>query len=219
MMKRIGINDLPFVDFDVKGIKASNAAFCVNTDVDYMIEGRQRYLIHILTDGTRIYKTESETVTVSSGTLMFLPHGTKYYTKALDIGEPYCKGLSVIFDLVDNSGNMIELENNMLHIRHDARGVFAKRCEAMLKCTLENPDNILEIKSLLLRLISEIINEKKSLPPADLAPAFEMMTARYKENLPIKDYAEKCHMSESYFRKKFTEFTGKSPIQYRNETR
>ena len=218
-MEKIEINDLPFVDFDVRGIKASNAAFCVNTEVDYMVEGRQRYLIHILTDGTRTYITENESVTVSSGTLMFLPHGTRYYTKALDVGQPYCKGLSVIFDLVGNDGGMIELENDTLHIRHDARGVCAKRCEAMLRCTLENPDNILEIKSLLLRLISEIINEKKSVPPAELAPAFEMLTTRYKENLAVGDYAERCHMSESYFRKKFTEFTGRSPIQYRNELR
>lgn len=218
-MKCIAIDDLPFVDFDIKGIKASNAVFYANTEVDYTVDGRQRYLIHILTDGTRIYKTANEAVTVSSGVLMFLPHGTKYYTKALDVGKPYCKGLSVIFDLVDQNGSMIELENSSLHIRHDTRGIFARRCEAMLKCTLENPDNILEIKSLLLRLISEIINEKKTAPPSELIPAFEMLTTRYKENLAVRDYAEKCHMSESYFRKKFTEFTGKSPIQYRNELR
>ena len=218
-MKRIDFCELPFVDFDVKGIKASNAAFVTNTDVDYMIEGRQRYLIHILTDGTRLYKTKNESVTVSSGTLMFLPHGTKYYTKALDVGKTYCKGLSVIFDLVDQDGNMVELENNTLHIRHDTRGVLLKRCEAMLKCTLEKPDNILEIKSLLLRLISEIVSDPKKIPPAELAPAFDMLTIRYKENLSVKEYADRCHLSESYFRKKFTDFAGKSPIQYRNELR
>ena len=150
---------------------------------------------------------------------MFLPHGTKYYTKALDVGKLYCKGLSVIFDLVDQDGSMIELENDRLHIRHDTRGVFSKRCEAMLKCTLEKPDNILEIKSLLLRIISEIVSDTHKIPPTELSPAFEMLRGRYKENLSVKEYADKCHMSESYFRKKFTEFTGRSPIQYRNELR
>ena len=218
-MNKIEINDLPFVDFDVKSIKASNAVFSVNTEVDYLIEGRQRYLIHILTDGTRIYTTENESVTISSGTLMFLPHGTKYYTGSVDVGKPYCKGMSVIFDLVDHDGNMINVENDTLHIRHDKHGIFIKLFERMLKCTLEDPDNILEIKSYLLRMIIEIIKGVKSQPPVELAPAFDMLASRYKENIAVREYADKCHMSESYFRKKFTEFTGKSPIQYRNELR
>ena len=218
-MNKIEINDLPFVDFDVKCIKASNAVFSVNTEVDYLIEGRQRYLIHILTDGTRIYTTKNKSVTISSGTLMFLPHGTKYYTGSVDVGKPYCKGMSVIFDLVDPDGNMINVENDTLHIRHDTRGVFLKLCERMLKCTLEDPDNILEIKSNLLRLISEIVKDVKRQPPEELVPALDMLASRYKENLTVKEYADKCHMSESHFRKKFTEFSGKSPIQYRNELR
>ena len=41
----------------------------------------------------------------------------------------------------------------------------------------------------------------------------------YKENLPIKAYAEKCNLSESYFRKKFSDILGKSPVEYRNELR
>ena len=218
-MKIIGLNELSFVDFDAKGIKASTANFPINNEVDYLHNGRQRFIIHILTDGTRIYKTEKETVTVSSGTLMFLPHGTKYYTRSLDVGKEYCKGLSVIFDLVDKNGNTVQLENDQLYIRHDTKGVFIKLCEKMLRCTLDDPDNILEIKSNLLRLIMEIIKDVKRQPPEELAPAFELLLNSYKENLTIKEYADTCHMSESYFRKKFTEFTGRSPIQYRNELR
>lgn len=218
-MKFIEINDLPFVDFDIKGIKASNASFSVNTEVDYLEDGRQRYLIHILTDGTRIYKTENEEITITSGTLMLLPHGTKYYTKSLDVGKPYCKGLSVIFDLVGPDGMMLSLDSRRLHVRHDSRGVYIKLLEKMLRCTLEDPDNILEIKSYLMRLILEIVRDVKGQVPDELAPAFELLEIRYKENLAVKEYADSCHMSESYFRKKFTEFTGRSPIQYRNELR
>ena len=218
-MKFIEINDLAFVDFDIKGIKASNATFSVNTEVDYLDDGRQRYLIHVLTDGTRIYKTESEELTIASGTLMFLPHGTKYYTKSLDVGKTLCKGLSVIFDIFDTEGNILSVENKKLHVRHDSRGIYIKLCEKMLRCTLEDPDNILEIKSYLMRLILEIIRDVKAQIPEELAPAFELISSRYKENLTVKEYADSCHMSESYFRKKFTELTGRSPIQYRNELR
>ena len=218
-LKYIGIKALSLTDFDVKGVKASTGAFPIGIENDYLSEGRQRYLIHLLTDGTRIYKTASETATISSGTLVLLPHGTKYYTVSVDAGKPSCKGLSVIFDIVDECGKPIQLENTILHLRHDSRGVYSKLCLQMLKCTLEQPDNILEMKSLLLRLLSEIAKDDKRTPPPSLAPAFELLRKQYKENLPVKEYADMCHMSESYFRKKFTEFTGKSPIQYRNELR
>ena len=99
------------------------------------------------------------------------------------------------------------------------RGIYIKLCEKMLRCTLEDPDNILEIKSYLMRLILEIIRDVKAQIPEELAPAFELISSRYKENLTVKEYADSCHMSESYFRKKFTELTGRSPIQYRNELR
>lgn len=218
-MNYINIKDLARVDFDVKGVKASSYAFPINIENDYLAEGRQRHLIHIITDGTRIYKTKDEAVTVCSGSLMFLPHGTKYHTVSVGEGNQTCKGISVIFDTVDSSGQPLMLENSHLHVRRDKRGSLIKLCEKMLKCTLDEPDNVLLMKSYLLRLLIEISNDSISNPPPALVPALEMITSRYKENLSVKQYADACLMSESYFRKLFSEHTGRSPIRYRNELR
>lgn len=218
-MKKPNINDLKFVDFDVKGVKGSIANFPINTETNYLSEGRQRYLLHMLTDGTRIYKTEKECITVSSGTIVFLPNGMKYLTSPVDVGEKTCKGLSVIFDMVDSDGNFVELDDGFIHTWQDHREVFKELCTRILKCTLNEPDNILKIKSLLLRLLIELTRENSGQPPQELVPALEFISATYKENLPVKQYADKCHMSESYFRKKFTEYMGRSPIEYRNELR
>ena len=49
--------------------------------------------------------------------------------------------------------------------------------------------------------------------------AVEFINKHYKENLSIKLYADECNLSESYFRKKFREYFGKSPIDYRNQLR
>ena len=64
-----------------------------------------------------------------------------------------------------------------------------------------------------------MVKDDKGNPPEVLVPAFEIMAKRFGENLSVKEYADRCHMSESHFRKKFKEYTGKSPIQYRNELR
>ena len=38
----------------------------------------------------------------------------------------------------------------------------------------------------------------------------------YQEDKKVLYYADKCNMSESNFRKLFKEYTGKTPIEYRN---
>jgi AraC-like DNA-binding protein len=49
-----------------------------------------------------------------------------------------------------------------------------------------------------------------------LSPALLDLKRQYFKNEKISYYAELCSMSESNFRKLFREYTGKSPIEYRN---
>ena len=49
-----------------------------------------------------------------------------------------------------------------------------------------------------------------------LAPAITELQQQYFKNEKIGYYANLCGMSESNFRKLFKEYTGKSPIEYRN---
>lgn len=49
-----------------------------------------------------------------------------------------------------------------------------------------------------------------------LAPALDELQREYFKNEKISYYATLCGMSESNFRKLFKEYTGKSPIEYRN---
>ena len=52
-----------------------------------------------------------------------------------------------------------------------------------------------------------------------LKPAINDLNNRFAENRKISYYSELCSMSESGFRKMFREFTGMSPIEYRNDVR
>ncbi len=52
-----------------------------------------------------------------------------------------------------------------------------------------------------------------------LQPALSEITENKNENKPILYYANLCDMSEVGFRRAFKEFTGKSPIEYRNDLR
>ena len=52
-----------------------------------------------------------------------------------------------------------------------------------------------------------------------LFPALQELKQQYFKNEKISYYAALCEMSESNFRKLFREYTGKSPIEYRNSIR
>ena len=52
-----------------------------------------------------------------------------------------------------------------------------------------------------------------------LFPALNEIYEKYNEKKPVSYYADMCNMSESNFRKLFKEWTGKSPIEFRNMLR
>ena len=52
-----------------------------------------------------------------------------------------------------------------------------------------------------------------------LQAALSEISERYAENEKIEYYAELCGMSEVNFRRLFREYTGQSPVDYRNELR
>lgn len=54
---------------------------------------------------------------------------------------------------------------------------------------------------------------------AKLLTALQDLSTNYKENRPISHYASMCAMSEPNFRRLFREYTGQSPVDYRNALR
>ena len=220
-MNAVKINDLSHIDFDVRNIAVGRFDFPPRGENDYLEKGRQRNLIHFITSGNRLYKTEGESFTVPSGTVLFIPDGTKYLTRALHTKESGCSGIGISFDIVDGCGKEIILEKGVFHDWRDYHNFFLGLFEEAVRCSEESSRNILRMKSLLLRLLSRMVSNsgQNGLTKNIIAPALTFIAQHYKENLPVKIYADQCNMSESYFRKKFVEHTGKSPIDYRNELR
>ena len=221
MLSLIKINDLCYFDIDVRNIAVGRFDFPSRGENDYLKKGRQRNLIHLITSGNRLYKTENDSFTVPTGTVLFIPDGTKYLTRALHTKDGGCSGIGISFDIVDGCGGEILLAKEVYHDWNDYHNLFAQLFEEAVKCSEEHPRNILRLKSLLLRILSRMAQngEEDRLTKSIVSPALNFISQHYKENLPVKVYADQCNMSESYFRKMFSQYVGKSPIEYRNELR
>lgn len=85
----------------------------------------------------------------------------------------------------------------------------------------QNIHNALFLSAKIYELLYYLEQIDESVPKKyqKILPALLDLKRQYFKNEKISYYAELCSMSESNFRKLFREYTGKSPIEYRNMIR
>lgn len=210
---------LRFSDFNITDIEPYKMAFKDNDAIDYSLEGRRKHLIHLVTSGQRKYEIDDRIFSAEKGTLIFIPEGTKYKTKAKTINNNLCRGIGISFnsDIRFNTDELSIFYKENINQMPTVSELFDHTYQIYKNSSLE----LLELKASVYKLFSFLATSDTVSTSENilLKPAIEFINTHYKENLPIKIYAKKCSLSESYFRKKFTEYTGLSPIEYRNQLR
>ena len=197
---------------DIKNIEAYKLMH-ETAEIDYTITPRKSNLLHFIISGERQYQINGKKVTVGSNTLIFIPNNTRYKT----VASPKCIGIGICFDgdIFKDEKDLDVYFKNSFSNPEGMKSLFEK----ILKLYDTIPHNFLEMKGIIIKILSDLTKVDFSEEYALIKDAIIFISEHYKENLPIKVYADKCSLSESYFRKKFKEFFGKSPIEYRNELR
>lgn len=208
---------LSLLDFDIKVLSALNITFKDGNIVDYLSTGRKQHILHLITSGKRTYYIDGKSIELSADEVLFMPHGTKYRTESHKVGDCECKGIGIVFDAILEDGTSASFPENLYHKTCDARA--KDLFEKIIVVQKNYPVKLTKLKSLVLDLISHLAYEDNYQMKELIKPALDYFSITYRENLPILDYAKKCNLSESYFRKIFRETIGMSPIRYRNELR
>lgn len=91
------------------------------------------------------------------------------------------------------------------------------------------PENFkLAVKGLLMTICIELGRIEKTLPPQErsvsdnamvITPALDYIQTHYMESFSIAELAEKCHLSETHFRRLFHSIMGYSPLDFIMSTR
>ncbi len=206
---------LRMVDFELKNIDIYRLEITNTRVYDYTKQGRNRHLLHLVTSGNREYEFDGKRMSFNDGTLIFIPEGTKYKT----FSGTNCSGIGIIFEC---EGLFSKAETGVFFSEEASytpklKKLFEDAC-AQYK---NSPLDILILKASVYNIFSFLINafKQESAEYMIIKPAVDYITEHYSENLPIKDYADVCNLSESYFRKKFANYMGMSPIDYRNTLR
>ena len=205
--------DLLCYDIELKNILVVKCPSRVNMVLNYINRGRKRHLLHYVLSGIREFTINGKTFTVGKGGVVFIPDKTEYVTRALECEEEYW-GIGIAFDIDGILEDLLKKDvyYKYADIRYGDENVFV---------LLENaynqvPTPHLKIKTLLHHLLLSLADNNTVCP---LQPAMDFIIAHYNENLPVKVYADTCNLSESHFRKLFHQYTGVSPIEFRNRIR
>ncbi len=211
------MTDLAFSDFNINNIEVHNLIFADGYVVDYSKLGRKQHLLHLMLSGKRTYYINDEEIEFEGQNALFIPHGTIYSTKSYNLNGTECSGIGVSFDATTKNGKILLFPH----------GIYQKNCGDRTRALFLEIDKVYKelplkhskLKALTLELISHLSKEKHNEAYQIIKPALEFINATYTKNLAVKEYAEKCNLSESYFRKTFKAYMGLSPIDYRNELR
>ena len=212
MIEPTGLLDM---DFSLSNIYVKQETWDAGCVHDYLVTGRMGNLLHYIIEGSRTYEIRGSERTLRSGSVILIPNGTSYCTET----RQCCGGIGICFDIFRSDGTPISLLHDLYSVE-DIEDIFSGLFYEMLQ-TQTGRGMFLHRKALLWQILDRMLSllDAHSHESIQLAPAILYIQTHYKENLPVSAYAAVCHMSESYFRRRFTEYTGMSPLEYRDQLR
>lgn len=150
-----------------------------------------------------------------SGDVVYAPKGSEYKVVFYDFESPKSCTELLNFLLFDNLGNEFILSDKIEVIHPAPRNVaqIIRRIfnEEVTLTPLRKRAYIYEI--------IDLIGTSTSKVDDLIAPGFSYLSEHFCEQTPVSEIAKLCNVSEGYFRKRFRECLGISPIEYRNRLR
>ena len=171
----------------------------------YTVSGRMLDIFHT---------GEKESITVCAGEMIFIPKGESYTGVYL---EDDTELKIVQFDIAD--GEMPSYLTRPVKI--DLPNVGDLIEEFFTPSKNRNSSHPFYYLSRLYELLWQIDESNSKIPNKykNLKAALLEISENWQTSEPISHYAELCNMSEVNFRRLFKEYTGMSPIEYRNNIR
>lgn len=174
--------------------------------------GKERYSFIYVEEGALEYYFfhNDLTLRIDKGTFLFIPSKLPYRTKYLKKDTII---RIIIFDVI--------AEIAPAYFMTPIAKKSAELSSVFFSITQQNMRNTLFLSAKIYELMYYMQNESLDVPKKykQILPALNHIKQYYYENRKIAYYAVLCNMSESNFRLLFKQYTGKSPIDFRNAIR
>lgn len=175
-----------------------------------------------VTRGKITVNTEKSSVSCSAGEIMYLPYDVTYTSEWENENE--IGYITVEFVISEKSGDRFALSDSVQTIIKDKNGAYLNLFERLyatvargeMGCRIKACSILYDIFHLM--ILDDIKKDLKN-THRDIYKAILYIENNYVENVSVEKLAKMCAMSQSKFRKCFHDYSGTSPIKYKNALR
>ena len=168
------------------------------------------------------YEEGREPVTARMGDVVFIPAGVHYHAQVFDGINNQIDTYTLNFHMTDDSGEELLLSEHICVLTHREDDLFTIRTAALSGAVHRvGPHSKLKIQAALFHLLDAIVTstEEQSDIYYPIRIGVETLRNEWNRNRKIEEYAALCGMGTAYFYRCFRRWSGKSPVEYRNEIR
>lgn len=226
-MRELSFLQLLEMNFNLNGITAVER-WWRNGNVNEYPHGRTENILAYTVYGDKLLFTDDDgkpSFSSHSGSVFFIARDCRYtsriVTRENEMGHTFC----VKFRLTDEEGEELLVRERYLYWdcaeRKWVTDLFRRIVGEYLKLNVDRA----RVKSTAYQLLSDLLSlsqntENVSADYCDILPAVRYIEAHYHSNTSVDELAKMCLMSNSYFRKRFSAYTGgESYTSYRNKLR
>ncbi len=152
------------------------------------------------------------------GSLVYTPQGSEYQVRFFDFENENSNTIGINFSLFDSNGHPFILGKDVIVLKgYKLKSLVEKvdqASEALVPCPSAMKAGLYDIFTAL----SQNKNFLKSRFRV-IEKGIEYMEHDALQKLPIDEVAKLCNVSEIYFRKLFKEYSGKSPLEFRMDSK
>ena len=170
----------------------------------------------------KYYEKGMPPITATRGDVIYIPKGAHYHAEVLDGKDDLIDTYTLNFNLYDDKGTEILLADHICHLVSRQDDLFANLTAAVSSAFHQaEPRNYLRLQAALYRLLDAlaVTAEEQSAIYYPIRSGIEALRSEWNQNRKVEEYAELCGVGPAYFFRCFRRWSGKSPIQYRNEIR
>ena len=179
---------------------------------------RPDYGLLFVINGKIVFASHLSTIVANAGDIIFLPKGSRY--KAVinsEYGEVDDYLINFSCDIEPNDA----IPNTPFKILHTAKHRYIDMFSRLIEAKFNNTLDSFAAKSDFYILIDNILKDCKnvSITPTDAIIKKAEQLLKSENDMSIKEIAKECCVSESGLRNLFSKSLGKSPSQYRIDSK
>ncbi len=223
IMKVIEISELYKYEYTAR-ISEFNYYWKANDTYDCTEHGRRANAFLFFSDIESIHTFPNKTYNFKKNDFVYFPAESKSKSIYTKCGEPVeeMNGIDIKFNLYDENGEEFKLSDDVVVISDLIVKSYKNQLfEIAHSLFQKEPPMYIKLKfyKLLTDISLDLSQKKKPQEYQQIVNGIRFIEENYSKKITIKEAADTCFMSESYFRKLFSAYMGMSPIKYISELR